>query len=500
MRRALPLAAFAAVLGGAVQVPPQRFELEIPGFPDQTFRGEIIELPADSLDQVVIHILEPLASRVSYARIFPRVNLQGAAVISQVRSSARGKSVVLNLRMRPDITLGPGVNALEITVFDQNGRRYYRNWILRLREEARNEWFTYEFARGAGEGAPPDVVIEEPAGPLPFSPSGAVKARVRGVVTGRNPLRHLLVDGAAVPLPEKADRAEFDTEVRPDKGQRTVVVEAADVAGHRTRVAIPVGVPEKEAVAPAATADRMGIVIGVSRYQHGSSLLCAPGAQAGQASRISEMLKKAGGFAPERILVLKDDQATLQQLRNALRNAAAAAKPDDLLLIYFGGCGMQDPFQPERFYLAAYDTQPNALADTALELSELEQLLNERVRSSNVLLAFEVSASPLFQDLLGGANLIAMRLLQLASPDAGRSVLICPPAAAPDQQEAAASQFTEALQEALNGKADVNNDRLITTTELVRYVTRHSARTASAGRPVLGRSAAPAVVVSKQNR
>lgn len=139
MPPALPLLALA-VLGGAFQAPPARFALEIPGYPEQTFQGEIIELPAAQLDQVVIHILEPLASRVSYSRIFPRVNLQAAAVISQVRSPVRGKSVVLNLRMRPDITFGPGVNTLEITAMDMNGRRYYRNWIIRLGDGACNEW------------------------------------------------------------------------------------------------------------------------------------------------------------------------------------------------------------------------------------------------------------------------------------------------------------------------------------------------------------------------
>lgn len=489
------LPALLLAAGGLLQGPPDRFELEIPAFPGQSFRGSVVELPVETLDQVVIHVLEPLASRVSYAKIFPRLNLQSAAVISQVRSSARGKSVVLNLQMRPDIRLEPGVNALEITVIDVNGRRYYRNWILRLKEEARNEWFAYEFTQGHEEGPTPEVVIEQPAGPL-SAPTGAPRSvRVRGRASARRPLRHLLVGGRAVPIPDQSTAAAFDAEVLVEKGQPSVLVEAADAGGNRTRVSIPVS-GTGDASAPAPSADRMAILIGVSRYQHSSSLLCAPGAQGAQAESIASALMTAGGFAANRVLVLKDEQATLAGLRNALRNAAAEARPDDLLLLYFGGCGMQDPTRQERFYLAAFDTQPNAVEDTALEMAELEKLLEEQIRSRNVLLAFEVSASPLLQDDLDGANLLGVRLLRLASQAKGRSVLVAPPAAGPQLDPAtAAGRFAEAVKEALDGMADVDHDRYITTRELVRYVS-HRVRSAPGGNAVLAQEAEkPAVVV-----
>ncbi|MGC8883281.1 MAG: caspase family protein [Bryobacteraceae bacterium] len=490
------LPALLLAAGGLLQGPPDRFELEIPAFPDQSFRGSVIELPVESLDQIVIHVLEPLASRVSYAKIFPRLNLQSAAVITQVRSSARGKSVVLNLQMRPDIRLEPGLNALEITVIDVNGRRYYRNWILRLKEEARNEWFAYELTQGPEEGPPPEVVIEQPAGPLP-APTGTVASvRIRGKALARRPLRHLLVGGRAVSFPDQSATAAFEAEVLVERGQRNVLVEAADVGGNRTRVSIPVS-GAGDAPAPTPTADRMAILIGVSRYQHRSSLLCAPGAQGAQAESIASALKTGGGFAANRVLVLKDDQATLAGLRNALRNAAAEARPDDLLLVYFGGCGMQDPIRQERFYLAAFDTQPNAMEDTALELGELEKLLDEQIRSRNVLLAFEVSASPLLQDNLDGANLLGTKLLRLASQQKGRSVLVAPPAAGPQLDPAAASsRFAEAVKEALEGMADVDHDRFITTRELVRYVS-HRVRGAPGGSAILAQEAEnPAVVVA----
>lgn len=333
---------------------------------------------------------------------------------------------------------------------------------------------------------------------MPLPPSGATGIRVRGLARGLSPLRSLLVNGLARRVAAEAEQAEFDVEVPVSRDQRSLIVEASDAAGHRTRVTIPVG-GELDGPPPAATADRMAIVIGISRYQNESSALCAPGAQAAQAESIARTLVRAGGFSSDRIFLLRDREATLQQIRNAMRNAAAAARPDDLLLVYFGGCGLQDPFQPERFFLAAFDTQPGALADTAFDLAELGHLLNSRVRSRNVLLAFETAASPRVQDSLGGANLIGMRLLQLASAEKGRSVLVSPPAAAAGQSPAASSQFSEALQQALQGKADANGDRMITTTELVRFVARQM-RQAGPASSVMSRTGASAVLVSQAAR
>lgn len=103
-------------------------------------------------------------------------------MISQIRASPRGKTVVMDLRMRPDVTLNDGANTVEITVVDENGRRYSRSWILRLREQARNAWFAYECTRApdALGGVPPDVDIEQPAGPVVMAPGAKARVRIRG--------------------------------------------------------------------------------------------------------------------------------------------------------------------------------------------------------------------------------------------------------------------------------------------------------------------------------
>lgn len=468
MRR--PAAAFAIagmiLAGGAQTSAPPRFALEIPGLEEAAALGDVIELPVARLDSLTIHILEPLASKVSYARIFPRLNSQGASVISQFRTSVRGKSVVLNLNMRDDITLEPGVNTLEILVQDANGRRYYRNWILRLREQARNDWFAYEFTRGKGPGGsvPPEIEIVEPTGPVRGD-----RVHVRGSVTAQNALAFLSVGGQPAPVQNSSTSAEFNVTLRLEAGQRNVVVEAADIAGSKTKVVIPVANSDAVRFA-SSTGDRMAILIGLSRFLHAGSLPCTPGAQAAEVSSLAEVLKSAAKLKPDRLAVLTDESATLARIRNVIRNFGSQARPDDLVFLYYGGCGIQDETNPDRYSLAAYDTQGN-LPETALDTAELEQVLNDYVPSRNVVLVFDVAGSHRALGGGRGTNLIAGRLLRLSSAERGRTVLVSPPPIAADSKPGAGENFfVKALAGALSGKADYDSDSLVTTTELANYL------------------------------
>ncbi|MGQ9918487.1 MAG: caspase family protein [Bryobacteraceae bacterium] len=459
-------------VAGTAQTPgtPRRFELEVPGFSGQALAGDIIELPVARLNQLIIRVLEPLASRVSYSKIHPRLNFQSASVISQIRVSPQGKTVVMDLRMRPDVTLNDGANTVEITVVDENGRRYYRSWILRLREQARNEWFAYEFTRApdALGGVPPDVDIEQPAGPVVVAPGAKARVRIRGRAAAQSALRFVTVGGAPVPFGEGATQVEFDREVAVGTGVGEVSVEVADLSGARTKVTIPVLSGQTPRTLP-PTSDRLAVVIGLSRHKHGDSLSCAPGPHSAEAAWIASTLKSTGGFREDQVELLQDEAATLARIRNAIRNFAGRARPDDTVLVYFGGCGMHDSLNPERTYLAAYDSQPG-FADTAVEIGELERMLNEFVRAK-LMLVFDVSGSTRTGDSGHGANLIGMRLLQLASAARGRNVLVLPPMAALEETaRGRPASFGASLAEALAGKADENRDNIITTAELTRYI------------------------------
>jgi len=465
------------IWAGAMPAPaqtPARFLLEIPGSNAGIFEGDVIELPVFRLDRLMIHILDPLASSIPYSRIFPRVNGRAAAVISQIRTVEKGKVVELDLRLRPDITLSPGTNVVEITAVNERGRKFYRNWVLRLREQARNEWFSYEFLRqpGGGETAP-DIEILEPDHPvlLPAKAS-STRVRLRFRVASLYPLVSVQAGGRSLPLPPSAQEAACDDtlEIRPNQSE--IPLEAVDSKGNRTRVRIPL-LSGRPSVPVKASGERLAILIGLSRHRHSSVLPCKAETAAADASALASLLVSGAGFPPDKVILLVDEQATLANIQNALRFHSPGAASEASLLLYWAGCAIHDPADPEKVFLTAYDSQPGVLSETALPLASLERMLREQPGAARGVLVFDVTPADERELGAGASSVASAKLLDLASE---RHTVIV--SAQPRQQQARLRNaegrlgglFAGWLREGLAGGADWNQDKLITTAELFRYV------------------------------
>jgi uncharacterized caspase-like protein len=185
--------------------------------------------------------------------------------------------------------------------------------------------------------------------------------------------------------------------------------------------------------------------------------------------------------------VLIDDQATLEQIHTALGDFAAKAKPEDMLLLYFSTQGLHDPASPDKVYLAAANTQSLHLADTAIDIDEMQLLLERSVRSRHTLLFFDAE-HPL-DDTWGfqGKPMINTHLLNLFDDQLGRSVLV----AGTSGQESGRSVFSTAIVEGLAGKADVDENHVVTAREICDY-TGEAVRKATGGMQV------PRALVSKK--
>lgn len=470
------------LMGGATllsQAPPKHFELEVPEFQGKHFDSDVVELPLLQISKLVIHVLGNVADTVSYAKIYPRLNGNSASIICQYRSTARGKALIMDLRMRPDLRLHPGANVLEVTAINARGRKFYRNWVIRLREQARNEWFAYDYFLSPSDenAAPPDLLLLQPEYPIVLENNQAVrKVIVRGAVSALRPLASLQIHGAPWKGPLGGDRALFEQEVVVSSKDKCLVVEAVDDRGSRSSVTIPVTTSDSQTPLK-LRGDRYALVIGISRY--GAGRMAPPGqfSASADAEDFASTLKSKAGFRPEHTLVLLDERAQTAQIKNAFRNFVARAKPDDLLLIYFAGCGIHDPTEPDKIYLASYETQMNQLPETALEVSELESLLSANVRSRHTLLLFDVARAGSEATGLNGSNLISTYLLRLFSKDQGRSVMVSADLRQVSQEREMggrmAGMFTRWMTEAVEGKADWNRDRLVTVAEIFRYVSHH---------------------------
>ncbi len=458
---------------------PRRFELRIPEQGPAAFAGDDVVLTQEKVGRLVIEILKPTAEEVETDKIYPRINGDAASTISELRRTRRGLAVVLDLEMKPALKLVPGVNTVEIVAENHRGRRFYRNWIVRLHERSHHEWFTFERVEGPGESnpAPPDVEVLSPLVP-PVVARGAAELSilVQAEVAAYHPLAAVEVDGVSEPQAAGREEARVERRLTISSARSEVVLRVADVRGNETRVRIPIR-RQQAARPPKLSGKRYLLAVGISEYQPAATgLPHLPGASAAAAD-LTRVLVERLGLAPQATLVLRDRQATLAKVRSALHDFVSLPGPDDLLIVYLGAYGFHGRGREiDRTYLACWDTRLDQLDETALSLDELARLLadTERVRSRNVVLLFEPRRVPELDRALAGSNLVNAQLLRLFSAEEGRTVLV----SAEVNQDSISRQtddgpqgiFASALVAGLAGDADLNRDRILTVTELFAFV------------------------------
>lgn len=214
-----------------------------------------------------------------------------------------------------------------------------------------------------------------------------------------------LVD-MAVPLPEAGQPAEVTVPVPAGMtGEFSVIAEhrlaTSEVAILRVERALggiqprqpnlyvlAVGVADLK-VNDAADLDRNGLTTmdeleRSGLYKEGDLALADLKHAASDAQRVVDAFRSQEGKLYGRVTIqtLLDKNATTQALREALREIAQKAQPEDVTVVFFSGHGVVDP--KLGFYLATYDADPQAPAKTALLGNELSTLL-EGIKSRTVL-------------------------------------------------------------------------------------------------------------------
>jgi hypothetical protein len=295
------------------------------------------------------------------------------------------------------------------------------------------------------------------------------------------------VNGKPVDSPKKAAVAlEADTTVA--RGTRAVVVEVADAKGNRRSVSIPVIYPGTGGPPPKLAGQPWALVIGVSRFAAKTGAPPNLPLAAFDARELAESLK-ARGFRESNMRVLLEERATVEQIRTALGDFTTQAKPDDFLLVYWATQGLHDPASPDKVYLAAADTQVLHMSDTAIEISELQLLIERAVRSRHTLFFFDAD-HPLGQDwAFQGKPIVNTHLLNLFDDQLGRSIVVAGPSSGGGSGR---SVFANAVIEGLEGKADIDENRVVTGREICDYVVEQ-VRSSTSGSQI------PRALVSKRD-
>lgn len=218
------------------------------------------------------------------------------------------------------------------------------------------------------------------------------------------------------------------------------------------------------------TGNSWAILVGVNTYedvQHfGRLSFCVNDAEA-----IRDQLI-AGGFDPTHIHLLTDNteaRPTRANILTHLKLVADAAEPDDLLLFYYGGHGVEAGGES---YLVASDGRYLLWDDTAIPLARIKQIMR----------ATRARAKVMILDASHAGAHIGQRKSQLMTPEfiqrvfEGSEGLAILASCRQDQRSydwtvRQQSVFTSYLLEALAGNADLEGKGFVTLFDTSRYVT-----------------------------
>ena len=227
---------------------------------------------------------------------------------------------------------------------------------------------------------------------------------------------------------------------------------------------------------PFAGGRRLALVIGVAKYKlGGTGLENLPYADS-DAEAFRGFLIHAGAMPNENVDMLLNEDATLDNVKQALTGFLATANQDDTVIVYLNLHGAYDPRDPDHKYLLTYDSDPNDMANTALSVADLQDLLSSSVKSKHVvILADTCHGNGIGVDVVVNArpdnlvNLYLARAMQaqgLASLEASDIHQLSQAGG----QWKGAGVFTYYLIKGLAGEADTDGDGTVTANELFTYV------------------------------
>jgi hypothetical protein len=482
---------------------PGAIQLELPELGTQKYAPGVLRIPEpENIRRLILHI--PL-SRVHQA--FPKINAIATGLVQTMK--ARKDEVVceINLALNQGryYALSAADNTVEIKVVPTPGADpLYAKWVIAPPKEPQ-AWQTHQrlekdssLARAemSTEGL---VVLEElEDGRLSRLDKGVTTAR-RIFLQARFPRREESVSlqihwtgeegaertfsvgdwrGGSKGKGAKADDGlptlEGDVDLALGQNRLDVEVMHGYTALSRSTYKIYRRAPS----APTAVAgDKWAVVIGISDYR-------ADGLDLRYAHRDAEALRdflvQKGGFRPDKVQLLTNQNATYQGIRTALFNFLAATQPDDMVLIFLAGHGVQDATNPDNFFFLAHDSAVGNLGGTAIPMWDLGNVMDYTIRSQRIVVFADTCHSGAALDRGGpkdeGNLNFFNKYLEVLARKKGRLVVTASQSHESSLENAklAHGVFTHSLLLGLGGAADDNPaDGVVTAAELVDYVQAH---------------------------
>jgi len=219
---------------------------------------------------------------------------------------------------------------------------------------------------------------------------------------------------------------------------------------------------------PKPEGERWALIIGINDYAFVAPLrFCREDAQA-----VEKVLVEQGGFRADRVRLLVDggrpeDSPTTSAIRASIEQFSKLADPEDTVLVFFSGHGMKA--DEGKGYLMAADSNRNPINNVSIDW--VKQQLAACKAKDKLLILDACHAGSGVKDVGGLAP----------SMVAGASGVTVLASCADDEvsypdETAGHGVFAARLIEGLSGKADADNDKGVTVSELYTFV-RESMKT-----------------------
>jgi hypothetical protein len=222
------------------------------------------------------------------------------------------------------------------------------------------------------------------------------------------------------------------------------------------------------------------VVIGINDYQNIRKLRYS----VNDANAFYHHLVAVNKIPSKNIILLKDEDATLTKIRSSLGTQLKnKAGKEDMVIIYFAGHGAteKDVTSPDgdglEKYLLPYDVDPKDLYATALPMGEISRIF-QRIQSERLIFI----ADSCYSGATGGRTIslteiranISDAFLDRIATGKGKIILTASGAneVSAEKKHLQHGVFTYFLLEGMKGKADTDQDGLITVDEAYRYVSR----------------------------
>ncbi|HOI73969.1 MAG TPA: caspase family protein [Syntrophales bacterium] len=255
---------------------------------------------------------------------------------------------------------------------------------------------------------------------------------------------------------------------------------------------------------------KWAVIVGISSYK--DSRIEGLRYAAADAKAFHDWLisQKGGRYAPSRVRILLDSEATSRNIRNALFNWLGQVLEEDTVMIYFAGHGSpQSPDQPQNLFLLPYDCQYDDVATTGFPMWDIETALKRFIKAKKVVVIADACHSggigrsfDIARRAARGVqvNPISSGIQTLSKVGEGVAVI----SASDDRQFSQEGRqwggghgvFTHFLLTGLNGGADYNRDGHVTLGELIPFLSEQVRReTGNAQSPTVSGKFDPALTI-----